>query len=182
MVLIVATATIAGALASQYEFGLLPCKLCLWQRWPYYAGVPLALLTALAPGDGQRRLGLAGLALLFMAGAGLGAYHAGAEWVLWPGPSDCGGGAGGPASAADLLQTLSTIRVVSCTDAAWRFMDVSLAGWNTLISFGIAALAGWVALRPTEAAILLLPSRPAVRVSQTSAPVAARDGASASAL
>lgn len=181
-VLLVATATIAGALASQYVFGLVPCKLCLWQRWPYYVGVPLALATVLLPRDGQRRLGLGCLALLFLAGAGLGAYHAGAEWVLWSGPSDCGGGASGPASAADLLQTLNTIRVVSCTEAAWRFMDISLAGWNTLISLGVAVLAMWVASRRPGPEIRVLPSQPAFRVSEKSSSMAAQERASASAL
>lgn len=146
-VLVVAAATIAGALASQHVFGLVPCKLCLWQRWPYYAGVPLAAATALAPGSSLRRLGLACLALLFTASAVLGIYHAGAEWGFWPGPSDCGGGVAGPASAGDLLRSLETLRITSCTEAAWRLFGVSLAGWNALISLGIAAGASVAAAR-----------------------------------
>lgn len=145
-VLLVAAATIAGALASQHVFGLVPCKLCLWQRWPYYLGVPLAALTAAAPGR-ARPLGLALLALLFLGSAGLAAYHAGAEWALWAGPSDCGGGTAPAASVEDLLKGLETTRVVSCTEAAWRFLGLSLAGWNALVSLGLAALAAWGALR-----------------------------------
>jgi disulfide bond formation protein DsbB len=68
------------------------------------------------------------------------------EWGFWPGPSDCGGGAGpGPASVDDFLKTLETTRVVSCTEAAWRFLGVSLAGWNVLISLALAGLAGTAA-------------------------------------
>lgn len=145
-VLLIAAATIAGALASQHLFGLVPCKLCLWQRWPYYAGVPLAALTAAAPG-GARRLGLALLALVFLGSAVLAAYHAGAEWALWAGPSDCGGGTAPATSVEDLLKGLETTRVVSCTEAAWRFLGLSLAGWNALVSLGLAALAAFGATR-----------------------------------
>lgn len=148
-ILLVSAATIAGALASQHVFGLVPCKLCLWQRWPYYVGVPLALATVLVPAERLRRSGLALLALLFAGSAALAAYHAGAEWGLWPGPGDCGGGAAGPASAADLLRSLETITVADCTRAAWRVLGVSLAGWNALVSLGVAGLAAAAASRAT---------------------------------
>jgi disulfide bond formation protein DsbB len=146
-VLAVGGATIAGALVSQHVFGLVPCKLCLLQRWPYYVGLPLAAATAAAPAGPLRRTGLALLALLFLGSAGLGGYHAGAEWGLWPGPNDCGGGVAGPASAGDLLSTLETTRIVSCTEAAWRFLGLSLAGWNALVSLGLAGSAAWGASR-----------------------------------
>lgn len=141
VVLLVASATIAGALASQYGFGLVPCKLCLWQRWPYYLGVPLAALTLVAPDPRLRRAGLGMLAIVFLASAGLGGYHAGAEWGFWPGPSDCSGGTVGPTSTGDLLKSLESARVVSCTEAAFRFLGLSLAGWNVLVSLGLAAAA-----------------------------------------
>lgn len=146
-VLAIAAATIGGALASQYVFGLVPCKLCLWQRYPYYVGVPLALLVFLGP-ERWRRAGLLALALVFMASMGLGAYHAGVEWGVFAGPSDCGGGSG-PTSGnvGDLLQSLNSIRVVSCTEAAWHFLGLSLAGWNALVSAGLVGLALWGATR-----------------------------------
>ena len=147
VVLLVAAATIAGALASQHVFGLVPCKLCLWQRWPYYVGLPLAALTIAAPGGAPRRIGLVLLALLFLASAGLAAYHAGAEWAFWPGPSDCGGGVAPVGSVDDLLKGIESTRVVSCTEAAWRFLGLSLAGWNAIVSLGLAALAAWGAGR-----------------------------------
>ncbi|MFE1601796.1 disulfide bond formation protein B [Methylobacterium sp. ID0610] len=142
-----AAATVGAALIVQHGFGYVPCKLCLTERQPYYLALPLALAAALLPPRFARWV-LAGLALLFLASAGLGAYHAGAEWGFWPGPSDCGGGTGAaPASVNDFLKSLDTIRVVSCTDAAWRFLGVSLAGWNALISLALAGFAGAASLR-----------------------------------
>lgn len=142
LILAAAVATIAGALAFEHLWGLRPCPLCLQQRWPYYAAMPVALATALAPRAGLVRTGLALLALIFLASAGLGAYHAGVEWGWWQGPSDCAGApAAAPGSVGDFLNQLGATRVVSCTEAAWRFLGLSLAGWNAVISLGLAALA-----------------------------------------
>jgi disulfide bond formation protein DsbB len=150
LILLVAAATVGGALASQHVFGLVPCKLCLLQRWPYYLGIPLAAATMLPrSGGGASRAGLGLLAIVFLVSAGLGAYHAGVEWGWFLGPSDCGGGAGAPVpGVGDLLRSLDRIRVVSCTEAAWRLLGLSLAGWNALVSLALAALAGDAALRP----------------------------------
>ncbi|MBM6595475.1 disulfide bond formation protein B [Microvirga pudoricolor] len=140
-----AAATIGGAYIFQYGWGYVPCKLCLWQRTPYYAGIVLAVLTALLP-PGARRAGLWLLALVFAGSAILGAYHAGVEWGVFAGPSDCGGGAGPAAgNVGDFLNQLQSTRVVSCTEAAWRFLGLSLAGWNVLISLALAAFAGLAA-------------------------------------
>lgn len=139
----VAAATVAGALVSQHVFGLVPCKLCLWQRQPYYWGIPLALLVAALPRNGRaQRAGLFTLALVFAVSAGLGAYHAGVEWGWFAGPSDCGGGGGtAPGGVGDFLKSLNSVRVVSCAEAAWRLLGLSLAGWNALVSLGLAVLA-----------------------------------------
>jgi disulfide bond formation protein DsbB len=46
----------------------------------------------------------------------------------------------------DFLNQLQTTRVISCTEAAWRFLGLSLAGWNVLISLGLAGMALWSAI------------------------------------
>ncbi|NBN80491.1 disulfide bond formation protein B [Microvirga tunisiensis] len=144
VVLVGGGAAIAAAWGFQLIGGYSPCKLCLEQRIPYYIGLPLALvaLAALL----TRRHGAAALLLLLVAavfayGAGLGVYQAGAEWQFWAGPSDCGGGSGAPASAATMLHALQTTRVVSCTEASWRLLGLSFAGWNVVASGGVALLA-----------------------------------------
>ena len=133
--------TLIGAWIFQYGFGLVPCKLCLLQRNPYYLAMPLGLAAALAPARWSRiALGL--LVLVFVVSAGLGIYHAGAEWGFWLGPNDCGGGVATAGSMSDFMQQLERTRIVSCTEAAWRFLGLSLAGWNVVISLGAAACAG----------------------------------------
>lgn len=137
-------ATISTAWGFQLIAGYVPCKLCLEQRVPYYVGLPLALFAIIAAKFGKAKATgvlLLLVAVAFFYGSGLGTYQAGAEWGFWLGPNDCGGGNGGPASAANMLQALQSTRVVSCTEASWRLMGLSFAGWNALVSLGLALLA-----------------------------------------
>lgn len=141
-----AAATVSGALVFEYVFGYVPCKLCLIQRNPYYAAIPLGLMAAFLPSR-WARAGLWCLALLFLVSAGLGAYHSGVEWGFFAGPSDCGGGSGASAgNVGDFLNRLQNTHVVSCTQAAWRFLGLSLAGWNVLISLALAAFSARAAM------------------------------------
>ena len=151
LVLLAAAATIGGALVFEHGFGLTPCKLCLQQRIPYYVAMPLALGALFLPARWQRAA-LVVLALAFVVSAGMGVHHAGVEWGFWAGPSDCGGTPAPQAgSMGDFLNQLQTTRVVSCTEAAWRFLGLSLAGWNALISLGLVALAALAATRRAPA-------------------------------
>ena len=147
-----AALTVGGALVFEHGLGYVPCKLCLTERVPYYLAAPLALIAAaLPPRPARFVLGLVALVLIY--GAGLGVYHAGAESGFWPGPSDCGGGSGaGPTDVSDFLKNLESVRPVDCTAAAWRFLGLSLAGWNALIAAGLGLLAA-------AAALLAQPSR-----------------------
>lgn len=147
-VLVAAAATIGGAYVFQYGWGYEPCKLCLEQRIPYYAAMPVALVIAVLPAS--RRLAGAGLSLIavtFVISAGMGLYHSGIEWGLWAGPADCAAIRADAASVGDFLTRLNRVRVVSCSDAAWRFLGLSLAGWNVVISLMLAAFAAAGAAR-----------------------------------
>ncbi|MDQ4059848.1 MAG: disulfide bond formation protein B [Pseudomonadota bacterium] len=146
LILVVAAATLAGAWILQLGFGLAPCPLCLVQRWPYYAALPLAAGAAWLGHTGRTRAARAGLgllALVMLVSAGLGAYHSGVEWGWWAGPTDCAGTGQTTQRATDLLKSLNTVRVVRCDEAAARFLGLSLAGWNALVSLALAVAAAW---------------------------------------
>jgi disulfide bond formation protein DsbB len=146
-VALIAAATLAGAWFFQLVLGIVPCPLCLEQRYAYYLAVPLGLLVALlAARDAPRPVLLAGLALLVLAAlanAWLGAYHAGVEWKFWQGPTDCSGPVVDFGKAGSLLDRLDTVKVVRCDEVQWRFLGLSLAGYNVLISLAMAAIAAW---------------------------------------
>jgi disulfide bond formation protein DsbB len=155
-VTVIAAATLAGAWFFQLVLGIVPCPLCLEQRYAYYLAIPLGALVALAAAkDAPRGLLLAGLAILALAALGnavLGGYHAGVEWKFWQGPTDCTGPIGNLGSAGNLLERLDTVKVIRCDEVQWRFLGLSLAGYNVLISLLMAAIAAWGVVRTTRQA------------------------------
>jgi disulfide bond formation protein DsbB len=156
VVLAIGLATILAAWAFELIGNYVPCKLCLEERVPYYIALPLTLAGLLAAVAGAKplvsRTFLIAAGIIFAFGVYLGAYHAGAEWALWSGPTDCGGGSALPTDTNDLMNQLKGIHIVSCTEATWVFpfrgFGLSFAGWNTVISLALAAIAFWGAFRP----------------------------------
>lgn len=152
LVLLGALATILGALWFQHYGGYAPCALCLQQRYAYYIGIPLAALALVffwmgKPGPGTILLAICGIG--FFLNAGLGAYHSGVEWKWWPGPDVCAGGELGTIGG-NLLESLQNAKAVSCNDAPWRFLGLSFAGWNVLISLDLA-IGAWLGVRNARA-------------------------------
>jgi disulfide bond formation protein DsbB len=142
-ILALAVLSIAGAFIFE-ALGYAPCELCLKERIPYYAAIPLAGLAALFAAAGRKTLlrpAFATLAVIFAASAALGAYHAGIEWGFWGGPQECSGVLSRAASVGDFLAQLQSAKVVRCDAAALRILGLSLAGWNAVISAGLAGLA-----------------------------------------
>jgi disulfide bond formation protein DsbB len=140
--LLIAAAVILAALGFQYLGGYKPCPLCLQQRYAYYAGIPvlfvaLALASAERAGAATVLFFAAGLA--FLVNAGLGLYHAGAEWQLWAGPDTCAAALEPLSTGKDgFLKALETTEVVRCDQAPWRFAALSFAGWNAVFSLVLA--------------------------------------------
>jgi disulfide bond formation protein DsbB len=134
---------------------LAPCLLCLKQREVYWVTGTVALigvgLSRTAWADRLRRPLILLLGVGFLYGAGVAAYHAGAEWKWWPGPAACA--AGGTASASDLVALLKggKIAAPSCDKAVWVFLGLSMAGWNAVISLGLAIASVFAGLREKAA-------------------------------
>ena len=93
--LFLAAASILIALGFQYIGGYYPCPLCFMQRYAYYFAIPVLFAALALSSGGERNWAIALFALAALAcaaNAGLGTYHAGAEWQYWPGPDTCTGG------------------------------------------------------------------------------------------
>lgn len=151
LALLLALGAIGGAWSFQLIGGYIPCALCLEQRIPYYIGIPLLvaalILTKLNSRSKLARLLFFNFALCMAWGLFLAIYHAGAEWAFWPGPTDCGGDAVLSDDTSTLLAQLETVKLISCTEPAGRFIGLSFAGWNavsTLILGGLGLLAAFL--------------------------------------
>ncbi|GAA5046265.1 disulfide bond formation protein B [Erythrobacter westpacificensis] len=121
---------LAGAYISEYGFGLFPCEMCWWQRYPHFVAVALAFVSYTAPPK-RVWIGLAALAIA-VSGA-IGVFHAGVEYGWWESPLGC--------TSTDPF----SLEFVRCDEPAWTLMGISLAGFNALLSIG-SAVAIWILL------------------------------------
>ncbi|MGB3723992.1 MAG: disulfide bond formation protein B [Pacificimonas sp.] len=143
LALLVPAALLLGALVAQHGFGLYPCEMCMWQRWPHVAALALGSLALLVEGGKREVLIWAAILALALSG-GIGAFHAGVEYGWWTGPTQCGAP---PASGGDFMTDIMAAPLVRCDTAPWSLFGISLAGYNALISTGFAGVAAWLMKR-----------------------------------
>lgn len=129
-------AMLLAAFAFQHLGGLPPCKMCIWQRWPHGMSV---ICGVLALAFAARPFAVLGM-LAALTTAVIGFYHAGVEQGFWEGPATCTSGSVGGLSAQDLMEQIMTAPLVRCDEIPWDLFGISMAGWNGLVSLGLAGL------------------------------------------
>lgn len=129
-------ALLVGAFGFQHIGGLPPCALCIWQRYPHVAALLIGLVALRIRHRGLAVLG----ALAALMTAAVGAFHVGVEQGWWEGPSTCSAGPIGGMSADDLLDQIMAAPLVRCDEIAWQMLGLSMAGWNAVLSLGLALL------------------------------------------
>jgi disulfide bond formation protein DsbB len=132
----------AGLLAGAFLFqalGYAPCQMCVWQRYPHAVAIALGALALWLRAGALLALG----ALAALTTAGIGMFHAGVEQGWWQGPTACSGGGVDSLDPDALFDQIMAAPLVRCDEIPWELFGLSMAGWNALISFGLAAL--WVA-------------------------------------
>ena len=149
--LLLPLALLGGALFSQYFGGLHPCEMCYWQRWPHGAAILLAVLSFTATANSSRSHFLVLAAALAIAVSGvIGVYHAGVEAKVFEGLTTCTASGRG-LSAEELLKQISRAPIVRCDEVQFRFLGVSMAGWNAILSLGGAAAILFLSLKSRRA-------------------------------
>ena len=151
VIAVVGALAIAAVYFFQYVLLILPCPLCLEQRIAFYFSIPLAAMLWLGANHGAARnvmlLGFLAIMLAMLWNTGLSLYHAGVEWKWWAGPLDCSGSITKFGNARDVMSQLQNrISLIRCDEAAWRFLGISLAGFDVPLSFFLAVVAGWGAM------------------------------------
>ncbi len=124
---------LAGAYVSQYGFGLYPCEMCLWQRWPHFAALVPAGLAFVVKNPAMQRMLVALAAFAILTSGAIGAFHAGVEYGWWEGITGCATGNIGDGNTLDNIMNAPLIR---CDVAPWTLFGISLAGYNFLLSCG----------------------------------------------
>lgn len=149
LALLVSALMLAIAHAFETFGGLAPCHLCLQQREAYWVAMGVAAVGLVASrfAPRTRTFALWLLMAVFAVGCAIAVRHAGAEWHFWKAPETCTGV--GRASAADLAAMLNGAKLAppACDVAAWRFLGISMAGYNAVISLALALFSGLAARR-----------------------------------
>ena len=130
---------LGGALAFEYIGGLVPCEMCLWQRWALAAALVLALL-GWATGHARALLALAALAIV--CGGGIAIVHVGVEQHWWQGITKCAASLSS-GSATDIMEQILAQPLVRCDAIPWSLFGISMAGWNAMVSILIGGTALW---------------------------------------
>ena len=139
-------AVLIAALIFQY-FGVAPCHLCIWQRWPHlFAAILGAALFALpgnklASGAIRRLAPLAGAALMLW-NTGLAIYHSGVERHIFAGPDSCTSNGVADIAAGDLLAQIRNAPLIRCDEIAWQMFGITMPNLNVIASALFAAL--WI--------------------------------------
>lgn len=145
-------AALGGALASEAWGGLVPCALCLWERWPYRILIALSLLALLLRGR-LARAALVLAAVTALAGAGLGLVHVGVERGLWPSPlPECAAPVLGGGTMAERLARMPATPAKPCDEPAYLVpgLPVSMAAMNGLLALALTAILAISALGTPE--------------------------------
>ncbi len=135
--LIIPGALLGGALISQYVFGLYPCEMCMWQRWPHWAAFFLGLGAVILRNSKWSGFLIVAAALAIAVSGVIGGFHAGVEYGWWEGITSC---ATNLPAGGDMLDSIMNAPLVRCDVAPWTLFGISLAGYNFLLSVGGAML------------------------------------------
>ncbi|MDB5372055.1 MAG: disulfide bond formation protein [Belnapia sp.] len=131
------------ARASEDLFGIAPCELCSWQRWPYWAAAGLALGSALVPPAWRRPLAWLAILAVLVSGA-IAGFHIGVEQGWWPSPlpgCQAPRSAGG-ATVDDLMAALAPRPSKPCDAPTYLIpgLPLSMAAMNLLYALGLSSL------------------------------------------
>jgi len=137
-ILAIISLTIISALIIQYWLGHEPCKLCIYERIPYFLSILLLIKILLF--KKYEKITLFILFLIFTASAVLAFYHFGIEQGFFSESFVCkAGDLSGTLTKEQLLEQLNKYNI-SCKEVSFRVLGLSLATINTILSIMLSVI------------------------------------------
>ena len=122
----------------QYVLGHKPCNLCIIERIPYIAAIILISLIFIL--NRYQKIISSLILIFFIFGAVVSFYHFGIEQGFFSESLVCDLGNSQPMNKEELLNQLKKAEIVSCKDVTFRFLGLSLATINTIISIILSGI------------------------------------------
>ena len=130
--------TLSIAYFIQYVLGHKPCNLCIIERIPYIAAIILISLIFIL--NRYQKIISSLILIFFIFGAVVSFYHFGIEQGFFSESLVCDLGNSQPLNKEELLNQLKKTKIVSCKDVTFRFLGLSLATINTVISLILSGI------------------------------------------
>ena len=151
-IIAVSAFSLASVFISQYLFGLHPCDLCIYQRWPFGINIALGIIGLLSARLALPMISLATIS--FFVNAGIAIFHSGVERKWWAGLEGCST-PDMSGSIEDLMARIQSTAVTRCDEIAWvdPIVGLSMANYNVVFCLILAGLAFTSACRAKRQAV-----------------------------
>ena len=115
--------------------GITPCQLCIYQRLPYFIIILLAASFLLIKNQNLKKITFIFYIFIFASSLTMSVHHFGVENSFWNALTNCESYSKTLSNSNDLKEYLLNKDYVSCSDVSFKFLGISLAGYNVIISF-----------------------------------------------
>ena len=122
----------------QHVLGHKPCNLCIIERIPYIAAIILISLIFIL--NKYQKIISSLILIFFFFGAVISFYHFGIEQGFFNDSLICELGNNKLLNKEELLNQLKMVEIISCKDVTFRFLGLSLATINTIISIILSGI------------------------------------------
>ena len=132
IILLVSSLAIISALIAEHVFNILPCQMCLYQRYSYYLIIIFSFIYIVS-----KKISLTWYywisTLFFSIGLFFALWHVGIEQKIIPGLPGCSGTIQKSQSLKELKDQILNQNIISCDEITWSFMGLSAATLNSLL-------------------------------------------------
>lgn len=132
IVLLISSIASIAALIAQYLFNILPCQMCLYQRYPYYFIILFSIIYIIT-----KKIPLVLYywfsSFAFVIGLFFSIWHVGIEQKILPGLSGCSSIINTSQSLTNLKEQILNQNIITCDEITWSFMGLSAATLNSLL-------------------------------------------------
>lgn len=137
-----AALALAVALGSQHFMHLIPCPLCLRERWPYRIAIAAGLAGALLP-RAAARVACWALVAIFIGAAAVASIHVGVEQQWWKSPlPECNGPDMRGLSIAERIAQMPALPGKSCEDKDYLIPAIPITMTQANMAYALLTAAG----------------------------------------
>ncbi len=135
---LVISLSLISAFVIEYGLGHKPCKLCIYQRYPYI--ISILLLASIFILKKNIKIHFLVLSIVSLLGAIIAFYHFGIEQGFFNESGICEANSSSQVlSKEDILKQLQQ-SIISCKEVTFRFLGLSLASINTIFSLALSCI------------------------------------------